>query len=113
MAEWMADAVHKLAGEQAGMVIPPKTEEDRQPHPDDHILNLDLVGIAAAIQASLEAHKAVGKNPPASLARDSASTVRLYLRVARGLPEKAPGSRRPKTIEHLEADHERLNGAAH
>lgn len=87
MAEWLVDAVTRLADQQAGnRVIPPgKPAQERRPV---EMPDIDLTGLAEALNATVAATQASGDTPPKSLGRDAAATLRRYMRAARGLPAR-------------------------
>ncbi|HTI81795.1 MAG TPA: hypothetical protein VL614_15205 [Acetobacteraceae bacterium] len=95
MAEWMVDAVNRLADQQAGNQVIPPGKPDPQRRAAE-LPDIDLQGLANAISATVGAIQAAGGKPPLSLGRDASATLRLYMRAARGLPEKEKGQgRRP------------------
>jgi hypothetical protein len=102
MAEWITDAVNRLADQQAGnLVIPPGKPE--MPQQREAMPSIDLMGLAAAIEATVTAAEAAGRKPPAGLAREAAATVRQAMRAARGLPARQTKAPRGQTIELIES----------
>lgn len=96
LAEWVSEAVEKLAAAQSGMVIPPDDGADR--HLRSPPMEVDLPGMAQAILAITEAARAAGTQPPATLAKQATTTVQLYMRTAREAIVP-PKKRKPKLIE--------------
>jgi hypothetical protein len=100
MAQWLGDAVVRLANQQAGnLVIPPGKPEAMPPA---QLPDVDLAGLAAAINASVAATLAAGGIPSRSLGRDAAATLRRYMRAARGLPERQTIPRNRQTSKLIE-----------
>lgn len=86
MAEWLVEAVNRLADQQANNLIMPPDSGKPTGKPDTHTLpEFDLNGFAHAVNASVAAMVAAGGQPPLSLGRDAVATVRYYARAARGL----------------------------
>jgi hypothetical protein len=88
MAEWLSHAIDRLADQQGGTQILPPAPAVPASAPASEIPDIDLPGLAQAIQATVEASVAAGRKPPAGLAREAAATLRLYMRAARGLPAR-------------------------
>ncbi|WP_428485954.1 hypothetical protein [Rhodopila sp.] len=92
MAQWLTDAVDRLADQQAAnLVIPPGKPEAKPAVTPD----IDLADFAAAVNAAVGATLAAGGKPPKALGRDAAAMIRQYARAARGLP---PQRTRGQTI---------------
>ena len=86
MAQWLGEAVTQRANQQAGnLVIPPGKPAPAEPIP---LPDIDLAGLAAAINAAVGATVAAGATPSRSLGRDATATLRRYMRASRGLPER-------------------------
>lgn len=103
MADWLTDAVNRLADQQAGnLVIPPgKPDAPREP---EAMPAIDLHGLAAAIEATVAATQAAGRTPSIGLAREAAATIRHAMRAARGLPARQTKPRSGQTTPLLESD---------
>lgn len=98
MGEWIAVAVERMANQQATNLVLPPGEQSHAPIVSwEPTSALDLAGIAAAIQATLAAAQAASSEPPKGLAREAATTIRAYLRAARGLPPRKTTQRNRQT----------------
>lgn len=62
---------------------------------------VDLVGLAAAMQAMKDVSAAAGVQVPPQLAKDSQAAVRVALRQAKGLPPRAASKAKP--VQALQA----------
>jgi hypothetical protein len=102
VGEWIAEAVERMAHQQANMVLPPAEPPGRDaPAPSPWI---DLPGLAAALQATAALAAAAGMPPPRGLAREASATLRQYMRAARGLPDRQTNAARRQTVRLLESD---------
>jgi hypothetical protein len=102
MGEWIAEAVERMAHQQANMVLPPgKPPERDAPAP---LPLIDLPGLAAALQATAAMAAAAGVQPPRGLVREASATLRQYMRAARGLPDRQTNARSGRTVRLLESD---------
>ncbi len=100
MADWLTDAVNRLADQQAGnLVMPPGKPE--QPRPPESTPAIDLLGLAAVIEATVSAHEAAGRKVPAGMAIEACATLRLAMRTARGLPARQTKPRNGQTTTPL------------
>ena len=104
MAQWLVDAVNRLADRQAeNQVIPPgKPAQNQQANLPD----IDLAGLAAAISATGQALAATGQalaaagtTPSKSLGREAAATLRHYIRAVRGLPSRQTKAKNRQTLQ--------------
>ena len=97
MAQWLVDAVNRLADRQAeNQVIPPgKPAQNQQANLPD----IDLAGLAAAISATGQALAAAGTTPSKSLGREAAATLRHYIRAVRGLPSRQTKAKNRQTLQ--------------
>lgn len=94
MAQWLADAVNRLADQQANnAIIPPSKPPAPMPLPE-----IDLAGLGSALQAVTAAYQASCTVMPKSLGREAATTLRRYLRAVRGLPERQTGGQTKRQI---------------
>ncbi len=84
MAQWLGDAVNRLADQQANnAVLPPDAAPRTVALP-----SVDLAGLAAALTATVGAYAAAGRAPPLALGREASATLRRYMRGVRGLPDR-------------------------
>jgi hypothetical protein len=87
MGEWITDQVNRATDPHtANQVIRPgRRAANRPPAP---LPDIDLPGLASAINATVTALQAAGEEVPKGLGGEASKTIRAYMRAARGLPER-------------------------
>jgi hypothetical protein len=99
VAQWVSEAVSRLANQQAGNLVIPPDEPDPAPIPAPGV---DLTGLAAALNAAVSATLAAGGTPSKALGRDATATLRRVMRAARGLPDRQTRPRNRQTTKLIE-----------